>query len=110
MKKTTLYRVNKILGYTLTAERCPDIHWGEIVRIKAFGTDAVSAFAIVVTFYYADGNKVAVHPEQKGYYKIVESLDQRFPSIPCDWFAEMQAAGKESCDVERILYRRLTEA
>ena len=104
MKKTPLYRINKIIGYTITAEKRPEIRWNDIVRIEAFGTDVVSAFAIMVTFFYHDGTKTAVHPEQKGYYQIVESLDERFPSIPDDWFAKMQEAGKEENDVYSLLY------
>jgi hypothetical protein len=104
MKKTALYRIKKAIGYTITAEKCPEIRWDNVVRIEAFGTDVVSAFAIMVTFFYNDGMKMAVHPEQKGYYQIVESLDQRFPSIAEDWFTEMQEAGKEDCDVYRLLY------
>ena len=104
MKRTRLYKVNKFLGQMMTGEKCPAIHWDDVVRIEAFGTDAVSAFAIMVTFHYAGGSSVSVHPEQKGYYDIVESLDQRFPSIASDWFAEMQKAGNDWPDVERVLY------
>jgi hypothetical protein len=104
MNRTRLYRVNKFLGQMITGEKCPDIRWNEVVRIEAFGTDAVSAFAIMVTFFYSDGSKVSVHPEQKGYYDVIETLDQRYPSISQDWFQEMQAAGKDWPDVERVLY------
>jgi hypothetical protein len=58
----------------------------------------------MVTFFYSDGSKVSVHPEQKGYYDVIETLDQRYPSISQDWFQEMQAAGKDWPDVERVLY------
>ena len=110
MKKTRLYRVNKFLGQTITGEKCAEIRWKDIVRIEAFGTDAVSAFAIMVTFYYADGSKVSVHPEQRGYYDIIEAIDQRFPSVPADWFEEMQESGKDWPDVERVLYSAEKEA
>jgi len=66
MKKTRLYRVNKFLAQTITGEKCPQIRWEDIARVEAFGTDAVSAFAIMVTFHHADGSKVSVHPEQRG--------------------------------------------
>jgi hypothetical protein len=88
----------------IVGEKCPEIRWDEVVRIEAFGTDVVSAFAIMVTFHYSDESSVAVHPEQSGYFGIIESLDQRFPSITPDWFAEMQEAGKDWPDVERVLY------
>ena len=104
MKKTRLYRVNKFLGQMITGEKCPEIRWDDIVRIEAFGTDAVSAFAIMVTFHYSDGNKVSVHPEQRGYYNVIEAVDQRFPSVPADWFEGMQKAGKDWPDVDRLLY------
>jgi hypothetical protein len=109
MKKSLLYRVNRLLGQIMTGGKCPEILWDKVVRIEAFGTDAVSAFAIVVTFRYADGSAVAVHPEQKGYYKIIEALDQRFPAIPSGWFEEMRVLGKEPFDVERVLYSRPSE-
>jgi hypothetical protein len=104
MKKTRLYKVNKFLGKMIVGEKCPEIRWDEVVRIEAFGTDVVSAFAIMVTFHYSDESSVAVHPEQSGYFGIIESLDQRFPSITPDWFTEMQEAGKDWPDVERVLY------
>jgi len=40
------------------------------------------------------------------YYDVIEALDQRFPSIPSDWFEEMQEAGKNWPDVERVLYSK----
>jgi hypothetical protein len=104
MKKTRLYKLNKFLGQTITGEKCPEIRWSDIVRVEAFGTEAVSAFAIMVTFHYSDGSDVSVHLEQKGYYDIIESLDQRFPSISPEWFDEMQTAGKDWPDVDRVLY------
>jgi hypothetical protein len=107
MKKTRLYKVNKFLGQMVTGERCPEIRWGDVVRIEAFGTDVVSAFAIVLTFHYADGSSVCIHPEQRGYYDVVEALDQRCPSISAEWFEEMQTAYKHGSwpgDVERVLY------
>ena len=110
MKKSRLYRVNRFLGQIITGGKCPEIRWNDVDRIEAFGTDAVSAFAIVVTFHYADGGEISVHPEQKGYFDIIESLDQRFPSIPPDWFEEIQAAGKDWPDVERLLYSRKVES
>ena len=110
MKKSRLYRVNKFLGQTLTGGKCPEIRWNDIVRIEAFGTDAVSAFAIMVIFHYADGSEDSVHPEQKGYYDIIESLDERFPTISLEWFEEMQKAGKDWPDVERVLYSAQKES
>jgi hypothetical protein len=106
MKKSRLYKVNKFLGQMMTGGKCPEIRWDSIVRIEAFGTDVVSAFAVMATFHYADGSEVTIQPEQKGYYEIIESLDRRFPSISPNWFEEMQAAGKEPYDVERTLYTR----
>ena len=110
MNQSRLYRVNKFLGRFASVGKCPEIRWDDIVRIEAFGTDVVGAFAIVVTFYYEDGTHVEIHPEQSGYYKIVESLDQRFSSISPDWFEEMRKAGKNWPDVERTLYSVQTEA
>jgi hypothetical protein len=104
MNKTRLYRVNKFLGQMITAEKCPEIRWDDVVRIEAFGTDAVSAFAIMVTFFYSDGSTVAIHPEQRGYHDVIESLDERYPAIAPDWFEEMQTASKDWPDVERVLY------
>jgi hypothetical protein len=104
MRKSRLYRVNKFLGQMITGGKCPEIRWSDIVRIEAFGTGVVSAFAIVVTFHYSDGSQVNIHPEQKGYYGIVELLDGRFPSISPGWFEEMQKAGEDWPDVERVLY------
>jgi len=104
MKKSRLHRVNKFLGQIMTGGKCPEIRWNDVIHIEAFGTDAVGAFAITVTFHYTDGVAVSVHPEEKGYFDIIESLDQRFPSILPDWFEEMQAAGKDWPDVERVLY------
>ena len=110
MKKTQLYRVNKFLGQIITGGKCPEIRWNDTVRIEAFGTDVVSAFAIVITFCYSDGSQVNIHPEQKGYFKIIESLDERFPSISPDWFEEMQVASKDWPDVERVLYSSQEES
>jgi hypothetical protein len=110
VKKSRLYRINKFLGRTITGEKCPEIRWNDVVRIEAFGTDVVSAFAIMLIFQFADGSEVSVHPEQKGYYDIVESLDQRLPSIPAEWFEEMHAEGKERPDVRRVLYARSFES
>ena len=107
MKKTRLYKVNKFVGQVTSGmfgEKLPDIRWNEVVRIDAFGTDAVSAFAIVVTFHYRDGSLVAIHPEQKGHYGIVESIEKKLPSVSSDWFDEMQEAGIDWPDVERVLY------
>jgi hypothetical protein len=110
MKETRLYKVNKLIGRVtsgMLGEKIPDIHWDEVFRIDAFGTDAVSAFAIIVTFHYRDGSQAEIHPEQKGYYKIIELIEERFPSVSDDWFEEMQAAYKKSGwpgDVERALY------
>ncbi len=109
MKKSRVYQFNKFLEKTIgrpIAGSCPKIQWEEIIRIEAFGTDAVSAFAIVVTFNYEDGSKVSLHPEQRGYYEIIESLDGRFAGISPDWFEEMRQEGKEHSDVHRILYSR----
>jgi hypothetical protein len=104
MKKTPLYKVNKFLGQMITAEKCPDIRWDDVVKIEALGTDVVSAFAIMITFHYSDGSSASVHPEQKGYYQIVESLDERFSGISPDWFAEMQESYDDWPDVHRVLY------
>ena len=103
MNKTRGYRINRFLGQTITGGKCPQIRWNDIVRIEAFGTDAVSAFAIMVIFHYSDGSEDSVHPEQKGYYEVIESLDERFPSISPEWFNEMQVAGKDWPDVDRVL-------
>jgi hypothetical protein len=105
MKQSAQYRINKFLARFMGMPR-PEIRWDDITRIEAFGTDAVSAFAIMVTFHYSDGTSVSVHPEHKGYCDIVESLGRRFPSISPDWFEQMQAAGREPFDVERVLYVR----
>src|SRR5262249_8877827 len=110
MNQSRLYRVNKFLGRFASVGKCPKIRWDDIVRIEAFGSDVVSAFAIVVTFCYNDETREEIHPEQGGYYKIVESLDERFPSISPEWFEEMQKAGKDWPDVERVLYSIETEA
>jgi hypothetical protein len=110
MKKTPLYKVNKVIGQVSSAmfgEKIPDIHWSNVVRIEAFGTDVVSAFAVVLIFHYRDGSQTAVHPEQKGYYQVIELIEEKFPSVPGDWFEEMQIAYKKNLwpgDVERILY------
>ena len=109
MNKTRLYRVNKFLGQLITGGKCPEVLWDKVLRMEAFGTDVISAFAIVVTFRYADGTELAVHPEQGHYYEIIESLDRRFPSIPSGWFEEMKALSKEPFDVERVLYSRPSE-
>ena len=104
MKTTRLYKANKFLGQMITGEACGQIRWDDIERIEAFGTDAVSAFAIMVTFHYTDSSKVSVHPEQRGYYDVIEALDQRFPSISPDWFEEIQTAHDDWRDVHRVLY------
>jgi hypothetical protein len=112
MNKSRLYKVNKFIGQvgqTMAGLKTPDIRWNEIVRIEAFGTDVVSAFAVMITFHYSDGGQNTIQPEHKGYYETIESLDEHFPSIPADWLEEMQAAHKEwPCDVERVLYSRET--
>ena len=110
MNQSRLYRVNKFLGRFASIGNCPEIRWDDIVRIEAFGTDVVSAFAIMVTFCYKDGTQVKIQPEERGYYRIIESLDERIPSIAPDWFEEMQQAGKDWPDVERVLYSIETEA
>lgn len=110
MKRTWLYKVNKVIGQVSSAifgEKIPDTRWSDVVRIDAFGTDVVSAFAIIVTFHYRDGSRVAIHPEQKGYYKTIELIEEKFSSVSDDWFEEMQAAYKKDGwpgDVERVLY------
>jgi hypothetical protein len=104
MKKSRVYRLNKFIGQLVTGGKCPEIRWDSIVRIEAFGTEVVSAFAIVIIFHYADGSESHVHPEQKGYYEIIEALDRHFPSIPPDWFEKIKALGKEPFDVEQVLY------
>ena|SRR5579862_7277739 len=108
MNQSGLYRMNRFPGRFATAGRYPGIHWNDIIRIRAFGTEVVSAFAIVVSFYYEDGTRSEIHPERKGYYEIVESLNQRFASISADWFDEMEKAGKDGLDVERLLYSEVS--
>lgn len=104
MNKSRLYRVNKFLGQRIFGRKCPEIRWNDVVRIEAFGTDVFPPFVIMITFYYNDGSKIHIQPEEKGYHKIIESLDERFPSISPNWFVEMQAAYEGWRDVHRVLY------
>src|SRR5262245_6841338 len=101
------YRVNRSMsrfnGWFAGIERCPRIRWDNVVRIEALGTDAIGAFAVTVTFIYLDGCEVMIIPEMQGYYEIIESLDERYPSLSPDWYQRMSM---QPWHVESVLYSR----
>jgi hypothetical protein len=82
---------------------CPDIRWDEVARIKAFGTDAFGVFEVWLVIFHNDGTEARLQVEHRGYDKILESLPQRFPSIPSTWYDEM---AETPWDVERVLYSK----
>ena len=97
------HRVAKFMQRLLASEPCPEIHWHEVVRIEAMGTDAFSAFQIWLTFTHSDGSEAQVAIEMRGYWDIVESLHTRFPSISPTWYDEMS---EQPWHVERVLFTR----
>jgi len=99
-------QVNKFLNRLLPGLRCPVIRWDDVVRIEALGTDAISAFAVSLTFCYCDGTSTTVHPEHKGSFDLIEPLHDRFPSIPPDWYDQMS---KQPWHVERVFHVRTVE-
>jgi hypothetical protein len=95
--------INRAIRRLTVTEPCPGIRWDDVVRIDALGTDVLGAFEISVTFVYTDNSEVTVFVHHKGYDEILESLPQRFPSIPLTWYDEM---AEEPWHVERVLYER----
>jgi hypothetical protein len=95
------YRLKKFVQRLLPQAPCPEIHWAEVIRIDAMGTDAFSDFQIWLTFTHADGGTARVFIETRGYFEIIESLHKRFPSIPPNWYDEM---AEQPWHVEKVLY------
>lgn len=93
-------KLNRRLGAT---EPCPVIRWSDVVRIDAMGTDIFGPFEVYLRFIFSDASEVTVFPQHEGYDEIIESLRQRFSSIPPQWYAEM---AQQPWHVERVLYSR----
>ena len=98
-----ILNINRLLQRLSPTMPCPPIHWQNVVRVEAWGTDAVGAFSVWITFTHADGSAAEVSIDTKGFWDIVESLHTRIPSIPPNWYDEM---AEESWYVERLLYIR----
>ncbi|WP_150107606.1 hypothetical protein [Pedosphaera parvula] len=101
--RKSIKAINRAIRRLTATELCPTIRWDDILRIEALGTDAFGAFEISLTFIYADNSEVSIFVHHKGYDKILESLAERFPSIPSTWHDEM---AQQPWHVERVLYER----
>lgn len=82
---------------------CPEIRWQDVVRIEAMGTDAFSPFQVWLTFTYRDGTEAQVGAEMKGYWDLVDALDERFPSVSPDWYDRM---AETPWHAEAVLFER----
>jgi hypothetical protein len=103
MLRSILQKIEKLNRQLGETEPCPDVRWSDVVRIDAMGTDTFGPFEVYLSFTCYDGSQVTVFPHHKGYAEIIESLPQRFPSIPARWHAEM---AQQPWHVEHVLYSR----
>jgi len=100
-------RLAKLARRHLGTQSCPEIRWDDVVRIAAHGTDALGVFEVSLDVLHRDGSEVKLSVEHRGYDRILESLPQRFPSLPAMWYDEM---AQTPWDVARVLYLRENEA
>lgn len=103
MKRTVMQKLARLAQQPVFGPSCPEIRWQDVVRIEAMGTDAFSPFQVWLTFIYGDGKEAQVAAEMKGYWDVVDSLHERFPSILPDWYARM---AKTPWHVEAVLFER----
>jgi hypothetical protein len=103
MKRTIIQKLARLAKEPVFGQPCPEVRWQDVVRIEALGTDAFGAFQIWLTFTYDDGSKTQVAVEMKGYWDIVDSLHERFPSIPADWYDRM---AETPWHTEAVLFER----
>jgi hypothetical protein len=103
MIRTMLQKLAKLGRRHIGTQPCPEIRWDEVVRILALGTDAFGAFEVSLFFFHSDGTEARLCVEHRGYDKILESLPERFPSIPPTWYDKM---AETPWDVETVLYSR----
>lgn len=96
-------RVARFLQKVNATQDLPTIRWADITCIAATGSDAFSAFQVWLTFAYQDGTKTQITVEMKGYWDIVDSLHERFPSIPADWYDRM---AETPWHADAVLYER----
>jgi hypothetical protein len=73
------------------------------VRIEATGTDAFGVFEVWLTIHQSDGSEITLTVHHRGYDRILESLPERFPSIPPDWYGQIT---EQPWHVESVLYVR----
>ena len=103
MPRNLLHRISKLLLMNIPTEPAPDIRWPEVVRIEATGTDAFGPFRVWLSFFHEDCTEATLFAESRGYDKIVESLHLWYPTVPPDWYDQMQ---KTPWHAERLLYVR----
>jgi hypothetical protein len=101
--QTIRKKIAKLARRHIGTKPCPEIRWDDVVRIEATGTDAFGAFEVWLTINQSDGSEVTLTVNHKGYDKILESLPQKFPSIPVDWHDRM---AEQPWHVESVLYVR----
>ena len=101
MIRSTLQKLAKLGRRRIGTQPCPEIRWPDVTRIEALGTDTFGAFEVWLTFRHADGSEVTLFTHHRGYDRILESLPQRYPSIPPTWYQEMS---EQPWHVERVLY------
>jgi hypothetical protein len=103
MLSTLLQRLTKLNRRLSATQPCPEVRWGEVVRIEAVGTDTLGPFVVSLTFMHADLSRVALFIHHRGFDEVIASLPHRFPSIRPRWYEEM---AEQPWHVERVLYSR----
>jgi hypothetical protein len=93
--------INRLIRRVTATEPCPAIRWDSVVRIDAIGTDALGVFEISLVFTYRDGTEATLSVHHRGYDTVMDSLRERFPTIPSNWGEEMS---RQPWHVERTLY------
>jgi hypothetical protein len=93
--------INRLIRRITATEPCPEVRWDSVVRIDAIGTDAGGVFEVSLIFTYHDGTEDMVSVHHQGYDRVMDSLRERFPSIPPGWREEMS---RQPWHVERVLY------
>ena len=93
--------INRLIRRITATEPCPVIHWASIVRVEALATDALGVFDVSLIFTHSDGTESTVSVHHQGYDTVMDSLRERFPSIPPNWREEMS---RQPWHVEQVLY------